>query len=194
MLHDDYNEKIDRFTHGIIWRKVRQLIGRAGFTQQDRKDLQQDLILRVLQSLRSFDSSKAHRNKFVTAVVERHVANILRNKRAEKRDCRDAYSLNVVIGEEDERLVELADMIGQCELDARLGRHPRNDEDLKQLAQDAADVMATLPEELRDLAERLKTDSLSEIARGKGIPRTTLHASVRRLRQRFEQAGLKDYL
>ena len=41
MLHDDFNEKIDRFARGIVRRKVKQLIGRAGFTKQDREDLKQ---------------------------------------------------------------------------------------------------------------------------------------------------------
>jgi len=33
----------DRFIRGIIKRKVGQLIGRAGFTQQDRESLEHDL-------------------------------------------------------------------------------------------------------------------------------------------------------
>lgn len=194
MGHNDFDQKIDRFTRGIIRRKINQLIGRAGFTRQDGDDLQQDLILRVLQSLPSFDSDQGHRNKFITAVVERHVANILRNKQAEKRDHRRISSLNVKVTISEDEATELAQTIGQRELDARRGRHPRSDEELAQLAQDMAEVIVKLPEDLRDLAERLKTQSVSEIARAMGIPRTTLHDSVRRLRQRFENTGLKDYL
>ena len=41
----------DRFIRGIIKRKVGQLIGRAGFTQQDRESLEQDLLARVLEPL-----------------------------------------------------------------------------------------------------------------------------------------------
>ncbi len=105
-------------------------------------------------------------------------------------------SLNVVIAydEEEDRAIELGDMIGQRELDDRQCRQPRSEETVAQLAQDVADVISTLPEELRDLAERLQTASLSEIARDKSIPRTTLTGAVRRLRQRFENVGLKDYL
>lgn len=194
MGHDDYEEKLDRFTHGIIRRKINQLVGRAGFIRQDRDDLQQDLFLRVLQSLPSFNSRRGHRNKFITAVVERHVANILRNKRAEKRDHRRIGSLNVMVRIGEDETTELAETIGQRELDARRGRHPRSQEELAQLAQDMAEVIAKLPEELRDLAERMKTQSVAEIARDMGIPRTTLHESVRRLRQRFEKAGLKHYV
>jgi hypothetical protein len=59
---------------------------------------------------------------------------------------------------------------------------------------DITEVVTKLPDELRDLAERLKTRSVSEIARDMGVPRTTLNESVRRLCRRFESAGLKDYL
>jgi DNA-directed RNA polymerase specialized sigma24 family protein len=144
--------------------------------------------------LPSFDPNQAHRNKFITTVVERYVANILRDKRAGKRDHRRVSSLNVMIDVADEGPIELGETIGQRELDAQRGRYPRSDEELAQLVGDMADVMAKLPDELRDLAERLKTQTVSEIARDMGVPRTTLNESVRRLRRRFESAGLKDYV
>lgn len=42
MLHDDSDDGIDRFTRGIIRRKVKQLVGRAGFMRQDFGDLEND--------------------------------------------------------------------------------------------------------------------------------------------------------
>jgi hypothetical protein len=85
MAKASFDPSEDRFIRGIIKRKVNQLIGRAGFTLQDRESLEQELFTRVLQSLPRFNPEVAHRNKFVTAVVERYVANMLRNKKAEKR-------------------------------------------------------------------------------------------------------------
>jgi RNA polymerase sigma-70 factor, ECF subfamily len=178
MIYDDFNEKINRFAHGIIRRKIKQLIGRAGFTKEDRKDLEQELILRLLKSLSSFNPDQAHRNVFTTTVIERYVANILRDKQAEKRDHRRIGSLNVPIDMGDDDVGELADLISQIEYDARRGRQPRSDEDLAQLVQDMAEVLAHLPDDLRELAERLKTQKVAEIARENGIPRTTLNGSV----------------
>lgn len=193
MLLDDYNQKLDRYTRGIVRRKVNQLIGRAGFTNQDREDLEHDLLARVLQSLPSFDPQRGHRNKFITAVVERHVANILRNKMAVKRDHRRLSSLNVMIKVDDD-FTELAQTIRQREMDARRGRYPRSEEELAQLAFDLAEVIAGMPPEMRELVERLKHESLSEIARDQGVPRTTLAETIRHVRRRFEAAGLKSYL
>ena len=57
------------------------------------------------------------------------------------------------------------------------------------------DSLADVPDDKqRELCERLKYDSIAQIARDMQIPRTTLNAWIRKLRQRFESLGLKDYL
>jgi len=192
----DYQNTIinHRYTRGLIHRKIRQLICKGIFDNQDRKDLEQRLLLKVLQAGRRFNPKLAHINIFVTTVIERDIASILRDKKAQKRDHRQLCSLNVVIANNDDGSVELGDTIGQREHDARLGRSVKSDLDLAQLNQDLRDVLAGLSPDLRELAESLKTESISDIARRKGIPRTTLYYQVRQLCQRFEQAGLKDYL
>lgn len=194
MFTEEFNQKLDRFTHGIVRRKVKQLIGRAGFTQQDREDLEQELLLRVLQSLPSFDPKQAHRNKFVTAVVERHVATILRNKRAEKRNDQLVASINVTVEVEGLGAVELAQTVSEDELAARLGRKRRSAEDLANLALDIAAVIAAMPKEWQELAERRKTQSMQEISDALGIPRTTLNETMQLITARFKRAGLREYL
>ena len=84
MANTKFDPSNDRFTRGIIRRKINQLVRRSGFSQQERDDLEQDLLVRVLQSLPKFDPDQAHRNKFITTVVERYVANILRDRSAGK--------------------------------------------------------------------------------------------------------------
>lgn len=194
MAKAKFDPSDDRFIRGIIRRKVKQLIGFAGFTLQDRESLEQELFARVLQSLPRFNPEIAHRNKFITAVVERYVANILRNKKAEKRDHRRITSLNVMIEIIDEGPTELAQTIGDCELDARLGRERRSEQDLHELALDLAAVMATLPEAWRTLLELRKSRTMPEIAEEMGVPRTTLNDWVRRIRQLFEKSHMQDYL
>ena len=186
--------RLGRFEFGIVKRKVRQIIGRAGYTRQDKEDLEQELLTRLLQGLRSFDPDVAHRKSFVTAIVERAVATILRDAEAQKRDHRRISSLQRLVNLTDEGPTELAETIGDREYNGRRCRDPRSDEDLAQLVTDLAEVIDSMPDELCDLAKRMKTQSISAIAREIGVPRTTLNDAVRRLRQRFEQAGLRDYL
>lgn len=184
----------DRFVRGIIRRKVRQLIGLAGFTHQDRDDLEQELYVRLLQAMRRFDPERAHRNAFVTAVIERFVANVLRNKRAQKRNDQGRVSLNVFIEVAGEGQTELAQTIGDRELDARLGRERRSEDSLRDLMLDMAAVIATLPRQWQTLLELRKKHSMTEAAEQMGVPRTTLNEWMRRIRRRFEDAGMEHYL
>ena len=89
---------------------------------------------------------------------------------------------------------ELAQTIGEQELDARLGLHRRGEEELAQLRLDLATVIGTLPESWQNLLELRKTRTMQEVADEMGVPRTTLNHWMRRIRQRFEDAGLRDYL
>jgi RNA polymerase sigma-70 factor (ECF subfamily) len=167
------------------------MIGQSGLTPQDREDLEQELTAKVLQRLGPLDPRR-HHEALLTVVVERLVANVLRDRRAEKRRVR-VRSLAAPAAAEDGPN-ELAAAVGRPEMNARLGVRPRTDEELAQLAADVADVLAALPAELRALAERLKTKSIAEVARDLGVPRTTLYEAIRLLRMRFERAGLKHYL
>lgn len=179
MFHDS-NIVLERFAQGIIRRKVRLLVGRAGFTQQDRPDLEQELVLRLFQSVDRFDPKQAHPNVFITTVVERSVAMMLRERRAKKRDGGIITSLDGCRTDDD------------CSTEPP---DPRcNGNEASDLVNDLADVLAHLPEKLRDLAERLKHQSLSEAARELRMPRSTLQRYVHRLRRCFEDAGLKIYL
>jgi RNA polymerase sigma-70 factor (ECF subfamily) len=194
MAQANFDPSGNRFIRGIIGRKVAQLIGRAGFTRQDRKDLEQDLFARVIQSLPKFNPDRAHLNTFVTTVVERYVANVLRNQRAVKRDRRGTTSLNVMIEITDEGPTELVQTIGDRELDARLGRERRSEQELTELAMDLSSVIATLPIAWQALLELRKSKTMAEVAREMGLPRTTLLEWIRRIRQIFEKAGLGDYV
>jgi RNA polymerase sigma factor (sigma-70 family) len=179
VFHDD-NIVLDRFAQGIIWRKVRLLVGRAGFTQQDHQDLEQELVLRLLQSLDVFDPEQAHLNVFITTVIERAVAMLLRERRAKKRDGGVVRSLDQG-PTKDGKSPEPVDPLP-------------SGEEAFDLASDLAEVLARLPEELRALAERLKSQSLSQAARDLGVPRSTLQRQAQRLRRCFEDAGLRIYL
>jgi RNA polymerase sigma-70 factor (ECF subfamily) len=178
VLHDD-KIVLDRFARGIIRRKVQLLVGRAGFTKQDRQDLEQELVLRLLQSLDLFDPEQAHPNVFITTVIERAVAMILRQRRAKKRHGG----------------VQSLDQGRENAGDSSEPIDPRpTEQEALDLATDLAEVLAKLPDDLRALAERLKSQSLSQAARDLGVPRSTLQRQVQRLRRCFEDAGLRIYL
>ncbi len=183
------------YTTGFIRKKVRQLIGRAGFTRSDVESLKQELYLKLLKHFPAFDPEQSHPNAFITTILERFIANLLRDRRAEKRDHRLICSLNVTIGCEDGRQVEISETVTDREDNARRCRTSRSPQDEAELRMDVAELLGKLADESRNVCQRLMAgDSVSQIARDIGIPRTTLQDRIRKLRDRFEEDGLKDYL
>ena len=59
---------------------------------------------------------------------------------------------------------------------------------------DLDELLQSLPEDLREMCDRLKNDSISQVARELGIPRSTLRDRVCKIRRRFEQSELQKYL
>src|SRR5262249_998688 len=88
----------------------------------------------------------------------------------------------------------LAHSVGQAEYNARRQRHPRDDDELAQLAFDLATEMEKWPATLRDLAQRLMSKTTAEVARDLNVPCTSLYESIAEIRRRLEDAGLRGYL
>src|SRR5262245_10362047 len=65
VVHDAL-EVIGPFLWSAVGLKVRQMVGRAGFTRHDRDDLKQELLLHVLERWKHFDPAKSHPYAFAT--------------------------------------------------------------------------------------------------------------------------------
>lgn len=185
---------LDSFTRGFVRKAARQFAGRCGFLPQDREEIEQRLYLKLAGRLHAADPDAPQWKALVAITVRRHLASLLRDLRAQKRDPRRGGSLHVHIGTPDGP-VELADLVGEHDLPSRRGRAERSDQELAELRLDLVACLDDVADERqRDFYERLKHDSISQVARDLDIPRTTLHAWVAKLRARFAARGLQDYL
>jgi RNA polymerase sigma factor (sigma-70 family) len=187
MQHND-SLVLSAFVRSMIRRTARQMVGRVGFTAQDRQDLEQELLLRLLQSIAQFDPAQSHFNAYATAVINRQVAMILRQRRAKKRGTRPLQSLDALCGT-DHSHFEPPEGSRPGDQTAPLGAEGRLD-----LALDLEALLPSLPPDLRDLASRLMVGSASQVARDLSIARTSMLRQVEHLRRRFEAAGLRAYL
>lgn len=179
----------------LIRHKARQLARNEGFTPQDIEDIRQDLIVDLLERLPKFDATKSAYNTFVDRIVNRKVARLMRDRNCEKRDPRrEACSLNEYIDDGEGGTVERSQTIAAEEADRRLGRQARSNQETAELVLDVEAVLKRLPDNLRTPCELLKTGSIADAARAMGVPRTTLNDHVKKLREFFEAAGLRDYL
>jgi RNA polymerase sigma-70 factor (ECF subfamily) len=178
----------------LIRERVKRLIGRHGFTASDRDDLEQDMALHLLECLRRQQQPIEAPEGFFRKVIAEHAVTLIRRREAEKRDHRRLSSLHDKVLDEDGEYVERARVVPEDHMQTRLHTASRSRLDEVELVDDVAAVLAKLPPELRDLCERLKHHSITEVAHQLGVPRTTLHDAIRRLRKHFEEAGLRDYL
>ncbi len=181
MTRNQHPDHFDPAIQDLIRRKARQLTGRAGFRAHDREDLEQELCLLLLKRLPAFDGKRGKLERFVAMALARYGVNLLRRQRAGKRDHRRTRQLRD------------PDRVPWQGADARYLRG-RSPEELVDLAMDVASVLDQLPLAMRELAERLMKASPAQVARDLGMARTTLYTRIRNLRQRFEHAGLSEFL
>lgn len=181
----------DEFTSRFIRAKVRQLIGRAGIRECEREDLIQDFVLDLIQRSESFDPSTATWQAFVVVVCENKCAAVLAHRKAAMRSRdREAGSLNHTGG----KRADIGSTLADSQQEIRTGQRRRPHAEASELVQDVANVLDQLPPLLRDLCERLKHGSISEVARELKTSPKTLYRRIAQLRQRFERADLRDYL
>jgi RNA polymerase sigma-70 factor (ECF subfamily) len=179
----------------LVKYKARQLVGKAGYTQDDIADIEQDPIVDLLERLPRFDPTKATYTTFLFCVVDRAVCNMLRHRRAEKRaPWREAGSLNDEIGTGGDEPVQRLTAISQDEHDLRTGKHARPAEERNHLRIDMSAALDGLSPELRQAAELLQHTSVRQTARAMGVSESAFRKRhLVQLRKHFKARGMDDY-
>jgi RNA polymerase sigma-70 factor (ECF subfamily) len=188
--------QLDDYVIQLIKYKARQLVGRAGFSKDDREDIEQDLTLDLLRRLSKFDPSRATFHTFVARVVEHGVATLIERRQAAIRDHRRCTcSLNDLVDDGQGGQVERGDLFSQDDYLRIQGRSPAPMEDRVALRVDRDKLLATLPPELRDLCLRFEAgQTITDISRDTGTPRGTLYERMKKLKALAEDDGLRAYL
>ena len=184
----------DNFTRGIILKKARQVIARPGLSEQDIPALEQAMLARVIAAMATFDPEVGHRKSYVTTVVERFVKSFLRGLRREQAARGRIVSLNVEVIVQDEPPTDLQNTLSESVRNRRRQVEHRSDSDLRDLAEDMAKMIATLPADWQRMLELRKTLSMPQVAEEMAVSRRTLRDWMNQIAVRFEDAGLKDYL
>lgn len=185
--------ELNDFALRIIRRKGRQLAAKRYFSRSDRPDLEQELTIHLWQALEKFDPEIAHYNAFVTTVVERHAASLIRQRLAKKRNPDREVSLDALIEMQQSEV----DEDGNDASDDLLGEQfwDRFDElEMNQLTADLEQMLAGLSVSQRMLCERLKYENVSQVAQAMSLPRSTLRAAINRLRAHFKAGAMEKYL
>ena len=189
------HDGLDDYAVRLIRCKARQLVGRAGFVEADRHDIEQDMMIDLLRRLPRFDPAIAQRQTFIVRIVEHRVATIIEAQKAGLRDFRRcAGSLDERRTDHDGAAGDGPPVLDEKEYLRETLAAVDRESDLHHLRIDLERVFADLPDDLRDLCVRLQASTVSEVSRETGVPRGTLYEAIARLRTRFERAGVAAYL
>lgn len=183
----------DQYIRSLIHRKALQLARRSSLTRDDFEDIEQELWLHTLTRISKFNPQRGNLHAFVTTVIDRHASTMLRRRRAQKRDDRHVASFSAP-QVTTSGSVELGATIGTRQKTARHHGWQRSDVDQACLQADVENVLCSMPANQRRLAQRLKNESISSVARNLGIPRTTLYGALAQIRRRFQRSDLQHYL
>lgn len=179
----------------LIGYKVRKLVGLWRLSDEDREDIEQELILQVLQKLSRFDSNRGATKTFINCILDNRIRQILDKRKSLKSGFgKRTVSLDECFEDKNGCVTSRADVIDREEylLSAGILRRPIIDE--CELRMDIEQIISELTPELRELCKRLQKQTVTEISEEMGVPRHSLYPSIRKLRCIFEGAGLKDYL
>lgn len=159
-----------------IQAKVRQIAPPRWPDRGLDEDLVQDAVVAVLRELPRFDPLRASLTTFVARVAESAIADTLRRRTADKRNpLRHPDHRNPACAAED---------CGQP--DAQLEQ--------RDLVVDLEAALGQLPPDLEQLARQLREWTPREIADQHGTHRGTIYRRIARLRERWSDSSLQDYL
>lgn len=187
---------ISAYIETMIQVKATQLIGRYGYTSADGDDLAQEFRLDLLTRLPKFDRTKASLNTFASRVVDNRAATLIRHRSQQCRDYRkEAGSLDDPLDDGEGSRATTGEGLSQDESAYFVGRLRDPEVNSLDLTIDVRLAIRDLPRELADLATRLATKPIAEVARELNVPRSTLYdARIARIRRLFEDRGLQEHL
>lgn len=176
--------------------KARQLVGTHGFTESDFEDIRQELLAHVLKRLSRFKRERADIRVFITAIVDRRIANLVRDQEAECRDHRRVErSLDDWVpdegdgGGEGETWTTFGKTLTENQVKAHTGQVKRSGHELSELALDIEAVMCRLDDDDRRLCLLLQVKTPLEVSRETGMARSHVYKRISAIRRAFLEAG-----
>ena len=171
----------DCYTTWYIQKKAAELAGKYGFAPDEDEDLAQELILHLLTKWSKYDPAKGKPTTFIQNVIDTKVCELIREQSDPKRDFRRICSIS-----------DVRDAAEYGLLDGVRGQPEMSDQELVDLQIDIAEITARFPQELKQIAELLKTKCPNAIAQELGIPESTVRNRIEQIREHFERAGYRE--
>lgn len=162
----------------LIQSTIRSAYVRPRSPDDSIEDVFHNVFLVVLRRLPQFDPRRSSLRTFVARITESALIDRARRLSADKRNpCRHPDR------RQDDRRIPPDQFPAANESDV-----------LRDLALDLKDAISKLPHDLEHLARDLQQWTPDEIAARDGVHPGTIYRRIARLRERWEDSSLKDYL
>lgn len=168
-------------TNQIILRRAKRLVRRSKRSVVEQDDLEQELKLQLLASTSSFDPNRGNWEAYATVVVMHAGSTAIRNQHALKRDDRTTASLVIKEAQSMEPR------------DKRLEHDRISDEEHVNLRADIESLTKDLPHQWQVMLSLRSAHSMNQVAIEMGVARSTLNGWMKKIRRRFESAGMQKY-
>lgn len=155
-------------TARLIRRKARRLVGQAGLRPQDRDDIEQELTVELLARRDRYDPARGSWAAFARKVLDRTGSNLVRHRRAAKRD---VHRLEPLDGEFP----------------------PTVEDEAVDLDLDLAAAIDRIPAAYRAVVTLVLRRGVQGAAKVLGVHRSTVYARLHELRDHVNLAPLATY-
>ena len=159
-----------------------RLVGHFGYTEQDREDVEHDLIVDLLERLQDYNPAKAKRSTFAKDCVEHQISKMIR---ARGRQCRDPRRV--------QRIGESQD-VGPRSVSADRLTDPRSQDEQRHadLRMDVAAVVARLTPQQQEICALLGEHSPYAISKKLQVTKQEVYLAVEVIREALAKAGLNQ--
>ena len=183
------------FAFRFISKKVDLLISQCGLPKAEREDLYQRFALNLHARKAKFDPSVATWEGFVVVVCENQFVDILAYHFAEMRSSqREKCSLNEPVDDGDCRHRDRSCKIDESQHSQRTGQRFRSRQEAWEMSVDIHATVSGLTDFQQAICAKVSHVSVAAAARELGVSRAVVLKEIGNIRNRFEQAGLRDLL
>jgi RNA polymerase sigma factor (sigma-70 family) len=172
-----------------IARRARLVVRHPGFCSSDLADVVQELTVRLWRRAADYDPSRSSPATFIDRVVASGAADIIRTRRRLKRHG-FAVSLERTPSSDDGVMTTLQHTLVEQDQTRRTLSERKTSRTT--LSPEVAEVIASLPDELRNLAVHLQSHGIQQTAAEMKISRRQVYRLMDQLRERFRAAGFSS--
>ncbi|MBL9121356.1 MAG: hypothetical protein JNL80_15720 [Phycisphaerae bacterium] len=187
------------FTAKFIRLKAAKLCRRADFSRSDREDIEQGMYGYLLEKAHLYDPKRGNVEAFVTHLVTTWIRMELRFRGRSRRIGRiTTISIERTVVELDGDTQSLTGVLAHADQERRTGRHLPCPIEHLEIADAVRHAFAQLGSDEQRLLRFVSEHGVAAAARewsrrnGRTVSRTWIEVRVRRMRARFEDAGLGD--